>query len=35
MGFQKNGKFERQFGIGFFNVADDEAMELFDLDDED
>lgn len=35
MGFQKNGKFERQFGLGFFNVADDEAMELFDLDDED
>lgn len=35
MGFQKNGKFEREFGPGFFNVADDAAMELFDLDEED
>lgn len=35
MGFQKNGKFEKEFGPGFFNVADDSAMELFDLDDED
>lgn len=34
MGFQKNGKFEKEFGPGFFNVADDAAMELFDLDDE-
>ena len=34
MGFQKNGKFERPFGTGFFNVADDAAMELFDLEDE-
>ena len=35
MGFQKNGKFEKEFGSGFFNVADDSAMELFDLDEED
>ena len=35
MGFQRNGKFEKAFGPGFFNVADDAAMELFDLDDED
>ena len=35
MGFQKNGKFEKEFGPGFFNVADDAAMELFDLDIED
>lgn len=35
MGFQKNGKFEKAFGPGFFNVADDAAMELFDLDEED
>ena len=34
MGFQKNGKFEKAFGSGFFNVADDAAMELFDLDEE-
>lgn len=34
MGFQKNGKFEREFGPGFFNVADDAAMELFDLDED-
>ena len=34
MGFQKNGKFEKEFGPGFFNVADDAAMELFDLDDD-
>ena len=34
MGFQKNGKFEKAFGPGFFNVADDAAMELFDLDEE-
>lgn len=34
MGFQRNGKFEKEFGSGFFNVADDAAMELFDLDDE-
>lgn len=32
MGFQRNGKFEKPFGEGFFNVADDEAMKLFDLD---
>lgn len=32
MGFQKNGKFIKEFGPGFFNVADDAAMELFDLD---
>lgn len=35
MGFQKNGKFKKEFGPGFFNVADDAAMELFDLNDED
>lgn len=35
MGFQKNGKFYNEFGPGFFNVADDAAMELFDLNDED
>ncbi len=35
MGFQKNGKFEKEFGPGFFNVADDAAMELFDLNEED
>lgn len=35
MGFHKNGKFKEEFGLGFFNVADDAAMELFDLDDED
>ena len=35
MGFQKNGKFINAFGPGFFNVADDAAMELFDLDDDD
>lgn len=34
MGFQKNGKFNKAFGPGFFNVADDAAMELFDLDDD-
>ena len=34
MGFQKNGKFEKEFGPGFFNVADDAAMELFDLDED-
>lgn len=34
MGFQKNGKFEREFGPGFFNVADDAAMDLFDLDED-
>ena len=34
MGFQKNGKFEKSFGEGFYDVADDAAMELFDLDNE-
>lgn len=34
MEFQKNGKFKKAFGPGFFNVADDAAMELFDLDDD-
>lgn len=34
MGFQRNGKFVNSFGPGFFNVADDAAMELFDLDDD-
>ena len=34
MGFQKNGKFEHKFGDGFFNVADDAALELFDLENE-
>ncbi len=34
MGFQTNGKFNKSFGPGFFNVADDAAMELFDLDEE-
>lgn len=34
MGFQKNGKFKEEFGPGFFNVADDAAMELYDLDDD-
>lgn len=34
MGFYKNGKFIKAFGPGFFNVADDAAMELFDLDDD-
>ena len=35
MGFQKNGKFEKSFGKGFYDVSDDAAMELFDLDNED
>ena len=34
MGFQKNGKFEKSFGEGFYDVADDAAMELLDLDNE-
>jgi hypothetical protein len=34
MGFQRNGRFEREFGEGFYNVADDSAMELFDLENE-
>ena len=34
MGFQNNGKFEKSFGEGFYDVADDAAMELFDLDNE-
>lgn len=35
MGFQKNGKFVKAFGKGFFNVSDDAVEELYDLEDED
>ena len=34
MGFQRNGKFIKNFGEGFYDVADDAAMELFDMDNE-
>lgn len=33
MYYQANGKFDRDFGPGFFDVADDEALELFELED--
>lgn len=33
MKYKPNGKFEREFGTGFFDVADNEALELFDLED--
>lgn len=31
MGFQRNGKFVRAFGKGFFDVADESAEELYDI----
>ncbi len=34
MGFQKNGKFVESFGPGFLDVADNAAIELFELDEE-
>lgn len=34
MGFQNNGKFIESFGSGFFDVADNAALELFDYDEE-
>lgn len=34
MGFQNNGKFIESFGPGFFDVADNAALELFDYDEE-
>jgi hypothetical protein len=34
MGFQKNGKFLESFGTGFFDVADNAAVELFEYDED-
>ena len=34
MGFQKNGKFIENFGTGFFDVADNSAMDLFEFEEE-
>lgn len=34
MGYRQNGKFIESFGTGFFDVADNSAMELFDYDEE-
>lgn len=34
MCFQRNGKFVRAFGKGFFDVADDSAEELYDIEEE-
>lgn len=34
MGFQKNGKFIKAFGKGFFNVADDAVEELYEMEDD-
>lgn len=34
MGFQKNGKFVKAFGKGFFNVSDDAVEELYDLEED-
>lgn len=31
MGYQKNGKFCKPFGTGFFNVADDASIELYEM----
>lgn len=33
MGFKRNGKFMKPFGIGFYNVSNDAIVELMDLDD--
>ncbi len=35
MGFQKNGKFIESFGPGFLDVADNAAIELFELEEDD
>lgn len=34
MGFQKNGKFVKNFGDGFFNVSDDSEVELYELEED-
>lgn len=33
MKYELNGKFAREFGSGFFDVSDNEALELFDMED--